>query len=444
MIEAHRTPGLPVSPPAAPAPAPTAPPSPTARVPAPGDTLQTTTSGDKPLHLVFFSDAHARMPLIARFVDDANRRRPDLIIDGGDRVTDATAPEFERTAKALAQLEAPVHQVEGNHDAALHGPFPTPPTKPPMFQSFDQQGVHVILLDNHDETLTEAQFQQLEADLAANAGTPTLVAMHVPAILSQERLTTKISKVAPIKFASPVMHDPAQVRRFMDLMGRYQVAAVLAGHTHHPDEVVRDGVRYITAGAVGGQTPGLGIAQEYLDIHVHGRTLDVQRVHLADGPSNPVALGVQTFDYYKDLNQANHAAIGWTYTPGVSVQVRSGLQLSETRRGTSVAGSLSASLENTKPKHGAIFGEAGLAVGPRELSTDLVAGYKHRLVGDYNRNLHLSGAVGLNGGLIADKLSAGVGARVGVGGEYKRWTFELGHEWATNRQMTAATVGFRF
>jgi predicted phosphodiesterase len=394
--------------------------------------------------VIFFSDTHARMPLIERFVTDANARKPDLFIDGGDRTNDATAPEFERTGQALSQLNAPLHQVEGNHDAALQGPFETPPAKPPAFQSFDQQGVHFILLDDQDETLTEAQFRQLETDLEANAGKTTIVAMHVPAVLSKETLTTKISKVAPIKFASPKMHDPAQVERFMALMSKHQVAAVLAGHTHYPDEVVRDGVRYITAGAVGGQTPGMGVAQEYLDIHVNGRTLDVQRVHLADGPGNPLSYGIQTVDFYKDLNAANHAAIGWSFTPRVSVQVRSGMRVSETSRGTSVAGNLTASLENTKPKHGAIFGETTLAAGPRELSAEVLGGYKHRLMGDFNRNVYLSGGVGLNGGLIADKLSAGVGARVGVGGEWKNLTLELSHERATNRQMTGLSIGWRF
>jgi predicted phosphodiesterase len=387
------------------------------------DALQTTAGGDKPLHLIFFSDTHSRMPLIERFVADANTRQPDLLIDGGDRVHDATAPEFARTDAALAKLQAPVYEVEGNHDADLRGPFTAQPAKPPKFQSFDQQGVHFILLDNEDEVLSEEQFRQLETDLEANKGKTTIVAMHVPALLSKEKLTTKISKVAPIKFASPTMHDPAQVQRFTDLMSRYQVAAVLAGHTHHPDEVVRDGVRYITAGAVGGQTPGMGIAQEYLDIHVTGKTLTVERVELADGPKNPVAFAAQTFDFYKDLNQANHQAIGWTYTPSVGVQVRSGLRVSETSRGPSIA---------------------GLAAGPREVSADIIGGYKHHVVGDYNRNVFVSGGVGVNGGLIADKLSAGVGARVGVGGEYKRWTFEVSHERATNRSMTAATIGLRF
>jgi predicted phosphodiesterase len=443
MIDSVQGAAAPVTEPK-PAPTAKAPPDPPPPPAHGADRVSTTAASAKPLHLIFFADTHSRMSLIDRFVADANARQPDLLIDGGDRVHDGTEPEFQRTGKALAALQAPLHQVEGNHDADLRGPFTEPLPQFPTFQSFDQQGVHVILLDNSDETLSDEQFAQLETDLAANQGKTTIVAMHVPALLSQEKLTTKLSQIAPIKFASPTMHDPAQVERFTALMSKHQVAAVLAGHTHHPDEVVQDGVRYITAGAVGGQTPGLGIAQEYLDIHVTGRTLDVERVKLADGPKNPFSFAAGTCDFYKDLNQANHQAIGWTYTPSVSVQVRSGLRVSETSRGTSVAGGLTASLENTKPKHGAIFGEATLAAGPRELSADLVGGYKHRLTGDYNRNAYVSGGVGLNGGIIADKLSAGVGARVGVGGEYKRWTFEVGHERATNRNMTTATIGFRF
>ncbi|MBC7542568.1 MAG: metallophosphoesterase, partial [Candidatus Sericytochromatia bacterium] len=260
---------------------------PAAPVPSPTDRLQTTPSpAAKPLHVVFFTDANARMPLIDRLVEDVNARHPDLVIDGGDRVDDATAPEFARTDTALSHLET------------------------------------------------------------------TLVALHVPPLRSKERLTTKISKVAPIKFASPVMTQPDQVARFTALMSRYQVSAVLAGHTHHPDQLTRDGVQYIVAGAAGGQTPGMGIANEFLDSHVQGRDVAAERIKLNESTTNPAKWGYGFFRYSSDLNGANHKAIGWSYTPSVSVQRRTGFRVSQTDHGSSLAGAATASFDNTKPKKG--------------------------------------------------------------------------------------------
>lgn len=414
--------------------------------PEPASTTKPPTISGDSLHVVFFSDAHARMPLITKLVDDVNRRQPDLVIDGGDRVHDATAAEFQRTGKALDGIKAPMVAIEGNHELELRGPFETPQTKPPAFQSFDQQGVHFILLDNSDETLTEEQFQQLEQDLEANRGKTTIVAMHVPPVLSKESLTTKLGKVLPMDFASPVMTQPDQIERFMNLMSQYQVSAVLSGHTHKPDLVVRDGVQYVVAGSVGGQTPGLGVGHEYLDIKVADGQVAIERVPLDKPTRNPVTYGYEFFRYFSDLNSANHADIGWSYTPGVSVQLKAGSRISQTSHGASIAGSATAAFENLKPQggRGGIVGELTAVAGPREFSTELVGAYKYRVLGEFNRNGYVTGGVGLNGGVVAKHLTGGVGARVGLGAEYKALTFEVGHEVATNRRMSFATVGFRF
>lgn len=397
------------------------------------------------LRFFFFSDAHSRIDLTEKFVARANREKPGLVIEGGDPVHDATESEFRRAKTQRAKLQVPHRALEGNHETPLRGPFQEAPPSFPPFQSFDHQGVHFILLDNHDETLTEEQFQQIEADLKAHRQKPIIVAMHVPPFLSHESWTTKLKKVIPYELANTHMKDPAQVKRFTDLMSRYQVSAVLSGHTHKGDDAEKDGVKYVVAGAVGGNTPGWGIQHEYLDVSVQGRDVQIKRVALDKPPKEPFTFGAQVFDFYADLNEANHAQQGWNYTPSASVQLKTGLKLTQKNDQTSPALTLTPSIERELGTSGkaAIVLEPTLAGGPQELSLDLQTGLKVRPIGDYNRNLYVTGTVGANGGLIGG-LSAGVGARIAAGVEVNSFTLEAGHQWATNHQATTVTLGYRF
>lgn len=401
----------------------------------------------QPVRFLFFSDAHAGFKLLDQFIEKANRERPELVIDGGDFVEEGTEPEFARAAASRAKLEVPLHVVTGNHDVLRRGRFSQEPGALPEFRSFDHRGVHFVLLDNQNERISDHQFQQLEADLEANRGKPTLVVMHVPPLLSKTPLAATIGKALPFNTASPVMTDRKEVDRFTGLMSRFGVSAVLSGHTHAPDALVKDGVQYVVAGALGAKTPGPGVAHEYLDITVKGREVAVKRVPMDKAPGDPFRYLYQTGAYVARMNHLNHQGLGWdTYVPSNQVQLRTGARLSETKGGTSVAGTASAVMEHTFDPRGksSAFAESTLAVGSRELSTDLAVGYKRRLVGDFNHGLLASGAATANGGLIGGRGTAGVGVRVGVGAEVRQWTVELSHERATNRQMTGVTVGYRF
>lgn len=422
---------------------------PVVRPPAPVAALRVAPSQQmqEPVRFLFFSDAHAGFKLLDQFVERANRERPDLVIDGGDIVEEGTEPEFARATAGRAKLEAPLHVVTGNHDVLRKGPFGQEPAGLPDFKSFDHRGVHFILLNNQNERISQEQFEQLEADLAANRGKTTLVVMHVPPFLSKTPLAATIGKAIPFNLASATMADAGEVKRFSDLMTRYGVSAVLSGHTHAPDSLVKGGVQYVVAGGLGAKTPSPGVGHEYLDITVRGREVAIKRVPMDKAPGDPFRYVYQTGAYVARMNQLNHQGLGWdTYMPSNNVQLRTGARVSETSRGSSVAGTASALMEHTFDPRGksSAFAESTLAAGPRELSTDLAVGYKRRLAGDFNQGLFASGAATVNGGLIAGKGSAGVGIKAGIGLERHQWTLELSHERATNRQMTGISLGYRF
>lgn len=415
---------------------------------APDALTQDNASGTVPaqgMRFFFIADNHSRPGMYQQFVAVANSEDPDLVVEGGDFVHDGTEPEIQRAYALRKQLESPLYMVTGNHDAELRGPFKEPPPQIPPFQSFDTKGVHFILLDNENETLSEDQFKQLEADLKANKGKPTFLAMHVPPKLSKEPLTVKLGKKIPMNFASPLMRNPKQVERLHNLMKEYGVKAVLAGHTHFGDEVTEDGVRYIVAGSSGGLNPSPGEQKEFLDIRVDGEQVDVKRRQLAPA-NNVISYAAEAFTFYQDLNRYNHSQLGWKdFYPTGNVTYSGGMRYVTTDRGTSLAATAGAGFERIGPSgKGAAFGALSVSAGPRDLGVQLGLGYRHALVGDYNRGFFVSGTATGNAGYLHGQGTAGVGIRAGIGGQYDNFTLELGQEFATNYSAQTLTAGYRF
>jgi predicted phosphodiesterase len=398
------------------------------------------------LRFFFLSDMHSRHAHLQRFLAEVERERPELILKGGDFLHDATEAEFRRAIAERTGLGVPWHMVRGNHDAELRGPFAGPPSAFPEFRAFTHRDVRFILLDNHEEVLNETQFQRLEAELRAHAGERIVVVMHVPPLVSRKPAAVRLRHLVPFELACPVMRDPEQVERFTGLMERYGVLAVLAGHTHFPDDVERGGVHYVVAGAAGGLTPGLGIANEYLDIRLRGRELEVRRVVLRDPPRDPLRFVARAFRFYAELNHFNHAEQVWNYVPSASVQFRTALKRTETGddEGPAVWGAAAFERQLGERGRHALFTDVGLSAGSRELATHLAAGYKLRPVGDFNRNLYVGVAAAGNAGMLARTATAGVGAQLGVGLEWRSLTAEASRTWATNHRATSVTFGRRF
>jgi len=398
------------------------------------------------VRIFFLSDAHSHHRHVVRFVDEANRVRPDLVLEAGDMVHDGTEAEFRRALAERARLEAPWLAAPGNHDLELRGEFDGPEPEFPRLRTVDRGDLRVVLIDNHSEQITETQFQRLEEALRTASDRRTLVAMHVPPRLSREPWTLRIRHVLPYRLASPVMTEPEQVQRFTSLMERHGVLAVLAGHTHFPDHFVDGGVHYIVTGALGGLTPGLDIANQFTEILLDGREVTVRRVAMSTSAGDPVRFLARAFRFYAELNQFNHSEEGWTFVPSASVQIRSGVRRIEAGGEPTSAPWAAVSFERLLGERGrqSFLADLGLTAGPRALSTDLAVGYRVRSVGDFNRNLYVGPGVTANAGALAGSASAGVGVQAAVGAEWRHLTLELSHGRATNHRATQWTLGWRY
>jgi predicted phosphodiesterase len=406
---------------------------------------QATSDTAPPIRIFFTADAHSRPAALRRLVEDANLYRPHVVLDGGDLVHDGTEPEFRRAREQLAQLEVPWHGVRGNHDAVLRGPFAGAAPSHPPFAVVDVHGWRVILLDNHDGTLADTQFQQLEAELLRRA-LPTVVVMHVPPWLGREPGLARLRHVLPYRLAEPTMTDPEQVARFRELMARHSVAAILAGHAHRFDHTVDRGVHYIVAGPLGGLTPGFGIPNEYLDITIERGVLGVRRAEVRRASYGPVGLIGRAFTFYSELNAFNHRELGWTYVPSVSVQFRAGAVLLDLPDDDVTVGTVSLPFERLRNGHGrsGFLGEAGVLGGSGTVAPFLTGGFRVRTLGSFQQSLYLGTGVTGVAGLIDGDAAAAVGVQLNAGLEWRHLTLQAGHGWFTGFRATSVSLGYRY
>jgi 3',5'-cyclic AMP phosphodiesterase CpdA len=205
-------------------------------------------------------------------IDTVNRLNPDFVITGGDLIMDALGQTRGR-ADSLYQLyqglmkglKMPVHNTIGNHELFAFynkdidtldpdygdGMFKRYFGKP--WQSFDYKGWHFILLKSIEQTpsrgyegrINPEQMQWLKQDLAnVNDTTPIVVSVHIPLITAYGQW---IDGGQQVNGAGSVITNGKEV---MDMLRKKNLRLVLQGHQHYFEDLLVDGVHFITGGAV--------------------------------------------------------------------------------------------------------------------------------------------------------------------------------------------------
>lgn len=204
-----------------------------------------------------------------------NRERPEFVIAGGDLVFDALAVPRERARllfdlyrETVKRLDAPLHNTLGNHD--IFGLYQHSGVSPEQagygkkmyedrigrrYYSFDFQGWHFVVLDSVGLTkdrlytgeIDGEQLEWLRRDLAAaGEAVPVVAVTHIP--LSTGVLQWMMPKHDHRRI---VVNNAAEV---LELLHRYNIKAVLQGHTHICETLQYRGCQYITSGSVCGES----------------------------------------------------------------------------------------------------------------------------------------------------------------------------------------------
>lgn len=232
--------------------------------------------------LVFYTDVHARTEwdtpdAMALAADAINDRKADLVIAGGDLITDGfqssaakVAPRWDSYMKMHQAIKADVYPAMGNHD--LVGAIPTdgtPATDNPRaiymdrmglertYYSFTAAGYHFIVLDSIQVTGDEYQYQgiirsqQLEwlkQDLATvPKDTPIIIVTHIPL------LTSFFSASMGATYAAKPNRVLVNNREVLKTFEDYNLILVLQGHLHVNEMIKWQNTTFITGGAVCGK-----------------------------------------------------------------------------------------------------------------------------------------------------------------------------------------------
>jgi 3',5'-cyclic AMP phosphodiesterase CpdA len=239
-------------------------------------------AADQTLRMVFFSDVHARTEwqtpvAMAQAAAAINARGPELIVAGGDVITDGfqsaaatVAPRWQAYREMHRALNGRVEPVLGNHDLVAADPDDGSPASPDpraefrahfglarTYRSFEASGYHFILLDSivvsdddlrYHGRIDDTQLAWLERDLATvEPEAPIVVATHIPLLTSFYQATDGATAAAP---ANRVVGNNREV---LELFDGHNLLLVLQGHLH-VDEMVRwRETTFITGGAVCGK-----------------------------------------------------------------------------------------------------------------------------------------------------------------------------------------------
>ncbi len=242
-----------------------------------------TGSGRGSLRLVFYTDVHARLewdtPLaLAKAAEAMNRAKPDLVLAGGDLVTDgfqasspaAMAPRWDAYMAMHNAINGEIHAAMGAHDMVAADPDDGSPAAadpravfrerlgvPRTYYSFDALGYHFMILDSIQISGDQYRFHGmiapeelawLKQDLGHVAKpTPIIAVTHIPL------LTTFHGATEGATFAARPNRVVGNNVEVLEAFSGHNLHLVLQGHMHVKELIRWRDTTFITGGAVSGK-----------------------------------------------------------------------------------------------------------------------------------------------------------------------------------------------
>jgi 3',5'-cyclic AMP phosphodiesterase CpdA len=214
---------------------------------------------------------------MTRATEAINAQKADLIIAGGDLITDGfqssadrVAPRWDAYMKMHREIRGDLYPVIGNHDLVAAVPEDgTPAAKDPRtiyrlkmgldrtYYSFNAVGYHFVILDSIQITGDEYKYQGmiwpeelewLKQDLSrVQRGTPIVLVTHIP-LLSAFYAATEGATFAAKK--NRVVVNNREVLRILE---EHNLILVLQGHLHAKELLRWRDTTFIVGGAICGK-----------------------------------------------------------------------------------------------------------------------------------------------------------------------------------------------
>ncbi len=232
--------------------------------------------------IVFFTDVHARVEwetprALAMAAAAINAQRPELIVAGGDLITDGfqsssatVAPRWQAYLEMHRALRARVEPALGNHDLVAAIPEDgSPPSADPRgefrrafslertYRSVGVGGYRLLILDavsvvggddQYHGRIEPDQLRWLATELESiDRSTPIVLASHLPLLTGFYQATEGATAVAP---ANRVVVNNREV---LELFEGHNLLLVLQGHLHVAEMLRWRETTFITGGALCGK-----------------------------------------------------------------------------------------------------------------------------------------------------------------------------------------------
>jgi outer membrane protein assembly factor BamB len=238
---------------------------------------------------------------IERFAAESDGGSPAFVAVAGDLTNDATADEFADYVAGTAASTIPVWSAPGNHDLAGRirvGAYPAPwpdiayrdtieryrSAVGPEWYSFQFGRHHFVVLENYRGLGQRDQLTWLRRDLEQHArGKKVVVVSHVP-------------------WNVPQTPDPSESTPYLHLLSDYDVALLLAGHTHANDVSpnVVGGARQIVTTTLGASTLD-GTPRGFRFVDVDGDQVEAPYWELETGREPTIVFPVGPVPWHPDM-----------------------------------------------------------------------------------------------------------------------------------------------
>jgi 3',5'-cyclic AMP phosphodiesterase CpdA len=264
----------------------------------------------RPLRCVFYSDVHARVEwdtpqALARAAEAINARSPDLVLAGGDLITDGfqsaaavVEPRWDVYMEMHRAIRAPVYPVLGNHDLVAALPEDgTAASRDPRaifrqrfglertYYAFDAGHHRFFVLDSvqvvggeekYEGRISEEQIDWLRRELLGlETSRPLVLATHIPLRTAFFQATEGATAAAP---RSRVVVNSKEV---LDLFADRRLVLVLQGHMHVHESLRWRETTFVTGGALSGRWwrgPWQGTEEGFVVVTLDGGRVDVEYV----------------------------------------------------------------------------------------------------------------------------------------------------------------------
>jgi 3',5'-cyclic-AMP phosphodiesterase len=263
-------------------------------------------NNEESFSFVFMTDIHIQSEKnapegLGQAIDTINKLNPDFVITGGDNVMDAWSQTYGRAdslynlfIETMKQLNMPYYSTFGNHESFGRRTGLTHNRYKEMYEnrigsryySFAHKNWHFIILDaimyGEGENYYYGQIDSVQMDWlrivldSVGKDTPIAVSLHIPILSVGYQIEEK-------GFTPRSVIKKENAIELIRLFEKYNVKVVLQGHLHMYEDILFNGIHYITGGAVCGgwwedRIPGVEREEGFLLIKVNGKNFSSQYI----------------------------------------------------------------------------------------------------------------------------------------------------------------------